>query len=101
MAARPRMRGRVAVVIATLSGLIATPSIAQETTTYSYDAQGRLIGSSISGGPANGVNAAIQYDSADNRVNYTVTGAANAPPAQSVIVLPLNGYTIIPILASQ
>jgi hypothetical protein len=73
---------------------------AAETVTYTYDALGRLIGSQVSSGPANGVTTAIQYDAADNRSNYTVTGASNSPPGQMVIVVPLNGFTIIPITNS-
>lgn len=59
---------------------------AQETTTYQYDAQGRLIKSSKSGGPSSGTEKCIDYDEAGNRVNHTVnsagcsSGGANSPP---------------------
>jgi hypothetical protein len=59
--------------------LIAAPTIAQETTTYTYDALGRLITSSISGGPNNGTQTGTSFDPASNRTNYTVTGTPLPP----------------------
>jgi len=59
--------------------LIVAPSIAQETTTYTYDALGRLITSSISGGPNNGTQTGTNFDPASNRTNYTVTGTPTPP----------------------
>lgn len=50
-------------------------AFAADTTTYSYDALGRLTASSVSGGPANGVNTGIALDPAGNRTSYSVTGA--------------------------
>jgi YD repeat-containing protein len=49
-----------------------------ETVTYSYDAQGRLRASSVSGGPNNGTNTAICYDPASNRERYVTTKAGAA-----------------------
>ena len=46
----------------------------QETTTYTYDALGRLITSTISGGPNDGTQTGTSFDPASNRTNYTVTG---------------------------
>lgn len=81
--------------------LAVSPATAGETTTYSYDALGRLTGSASTGTVNNGLNTAIQYDPAGNRTNYTVTGSANnSPPAAAVIVVPLAGFTIIPIMSS-
>lgn len=74
---------------------------AQETTNYTYDTLGRLTGAAVSGGPAAGAITTTQYDPAGNRSNYTVTGALSSPPVLGVIVVPLNGFTIIPILADQ
>ena len=67
----------VFVVLTTI--LIAAPSIAQETVTYTYDALGRLIASSISGGPNNGTQTGTTFDPASNRTNYAVTGAPLPP----------------------
>ncbi len=55
-------------------GLMATRSMATETITYSYDAQGRLIKAVTTGTVNNGVQVVYQHDKADNRVRVTVTG---------------------------
>lgn len=78
---------------------------AQDTTTYTYDALGRLVGSKTSGSQSTATT--IGYDAAGNRTNYTVTGAASgsgdpgtsagAPTVKRFVVIPLNGFTIIPI----
>jgi hypothetical protein len=65
--------------LAALTGwalIIATPSAlyAQETTTYSYDALGRMTNASQTGGPNNGVSSTYVYDSAGNRTDVTVNG---------------------------
>jgi hypothetical protein len=59
--------------------MIVMPSIAQETTTYTYDALGRLIASSISGGFNNGTQTGTTFDPASNRTNYSVTGSPIPP----------------------
>lgn len=87
--------------VALLSIVLAGPSHAAETVTYSYDALGRLVSSSVSGGPSSGVNTAISYDPADNRTNYQVTGSTQLPPGTTFIVLPLNGYMVIPVTPSS
>lgn len=78
---------------------------AQETTTYTYDALGRLISSKTSG--SQNVTTNTSFDAAGNRTNYSVTGAANGsgdpgasagiPTTKKFVVIPLNGFTIIPI----
>lgn len=84
-------------------------SLAQETTTYTYDARGRLIAVTRAGGPNNGVAETIAYDPADNRTNVSVTGSSSAPnggdpgsgagaPPTSTrrfIVVPLAGFSLI------
>ena len=52
-------------------------AMAAETTTFQYDAQGRLIQSTRSGGPADGVVKVTSFDFAGNRTNQTVTGASS------------------------
>ena len=45
-----------------------------ESKSYSYDALGRLVATSTSGGINNGVATSTTFDPADNRSNYSVTG---------------------------
>ena len=79
-------------------GLGGNAAHAQETITYEYDALGRLTNATTSGGPSNGVSQTYDYDPAGNRTQQTVIGSSNpAPPPAAVIVIPLNGFTIIPI----
>ncbi len=56
--------------------LLGGSAMAAETTSYEYDAQGRLIKSSKVGGPANGKKKCTSYDPAGNRTNQTVTSAS-------------------------
>lgn len=58
------MRGRAILM---LSLIAAWPAIASETTTYTYDALGRLVQVSNAGGPRNGATNATRYDPAGNR----------------------------------
>lgn len=51
------------------AGSSAAPT---ETTTYSYDALGRLVTSSRAGGPNNGLAMATCFDPAGNRAQYFV-----------------------------
>lgn len=48
---------------------------AQEATTYSYDVLGRLVASTTSGGPNNGIVTGTCFDAAGNRTQYVVAGA--------------------------
>lgn len=53
---------------------------ANETVSYSYDANGRLLSVTRTGTINNGVSAAYSLDKADNRANFTLTGSPNSPP---------------------
>lgn len=64
---------------------------AASTTTYSYDALGRLVQASTTGTVNDGVQMSTTYDAADNRTTYQVTGSTS-----KVVVVPLNGLTVIP-----
>lgn len=98
------MRIKMAVLLA-ISG-IASEASAQETTTYTYDALGRLVESKVSGSRPT-VTTGISYDPAGNRKNYTVKGGVDAaadtgasagiPSTKRFVVVPLNGFTVIPI----
>lgn len=63
--------------IITLVGT-STYTLAQETTSYSYDALGRLVSSTASGGRNSGVVMRTCFDAAGNRTQYMVGSAA--PP---------------------
>jgi YD repeat-containing protein len=79
--------------------VFTTSASASETSTYKYDALGRLVQTTTTGGPSSGTNTAVVYDKAGNRSNYNVTGSPNTIPVTGarVIVVPLNGFTVIPI----
>ncbi|GAO40617.1 hypothetical protein SCH01S_49_00310 [Sphingomonas changbaiensis NBRC 104936] len=70
----------------------ASAAAGAETVTYSYDAQGRLVTAVHSGTVNNNVQATYSFDAADNRTNLTITNAFSR-----VVVVPLNGLTVIPI----
>ena len=83
-----------AVLVAALVAGMALPVLAQDTTSYTYDELGRL--KTVTYG--DGVSVVYEYDAAGNRTRQEVTGSTNAPPpAAAVIVLPIAGFTIIPI----
>lgn len=91
---------------------------AQETTTYRYDALGRLTSATVSTGPATGIGAVYEYDAVGNRTRVRVggaqagaSGASSANPAVqpsapagapgtsgsvTMVIVPLNGLTSIP-----
>src|SRR4051812_28604292 len=47
---------------------------ASDTVSYTYDALGRLVAVSTSGGVNNGISVATGYDPAGNRSSYNVSG---------------------------
>lgn len=67
-------------------------AFASSTTTYTYDALGRLVQASTTGTVNNGMQMSTTYDAADNRQTYQVTGSRS-----KVVVVPINGLTVIPI----
>lgn len=71
---------------------VSATAWASSTTTYTYDALGRLVQASTTGTINSGVQMAINYDAADNRTTYQVTGSAS-----KLVVVPLNGLTPIPV----
>lgn len=68
---------------AAIGALMVTSHVrAQEATTYSYDALGRLVSTNTSGGPNSGTNTTACFDSAGNRLRYMV-GASTLPVCAS------------------
>ena len=62
--------GGARFLLATSLAAIAVAVQAGETTTYTYDGRGRLIGTSSTGQVNNGIVTAIGYDGAGNRSTY-------------------------------
>jgi YD repeat-containing protein len=75
------MLGKAAYLAGAAAGALALSQSAQasETIAYTYDALGRLVAVSSSGGPNNGLNVSTCYDRAGNRAVYAV--ATGSPPA--------------------
>lgn len=77
--ARMGDRVRRNVSLAALAMCIGSVALAAETTTFRYDALGRLGGSNRSGSVNNGVTTTVSYDAAGNRTNYAVDTGAPSP----------------------
>lgn len=76
----------------------ASPTLASETVTFTYDTLGRLTIVSTVGGPNGGLQQTYVLDPASNRTTYTVSGSQNhGRPDAPAIVLPVNGFTIVPV----
>lgn len=106
--ARPAALRMAGILMAPCVLFPSVAAVAQETTTYTYDALGRVRTVTRSGGPASGASATYSYDPASNRTNVTVTGTAagngsdpnggaSTPSRAGIVVVPLNGFTVIPI----
>lgn len=59
---------------------VATPSLAAETITYTYDAKGRVVKVVRTGTVNNNVTTEYEHDKADNRTRLKVTNSPNPPP---------------------
>lgn len=67
--------------------MLPNSGVASETTNMQYDALGRLISSSNTGGPRNGRTTATTYDDAGNRRAQAVGVALPAPANASTFVI--------------
>ena len=65
----------IAASASTVTLLLTGAALASETVTYTYDARGRLVEVSHSGGPASGTKVEYEYDEAHNIKRKRVTGA--------------------------
>ena len=83
---------RARYLAAAALALLPSLASASETTNYSYDAKGRLVIVTHAGGPNDGASTTYAFDAADNRTSVTINGAT-----PQVIVVPLDGLTVIPI----
>jgi hypothetical protein len=79
--------------------LLLCPSAhAAETINYTYDALGRVKTAAHVDGDNNGMAINYTYDPAGNRTQYVVAGSKNKGRVEGgVSVVPLNGFTIIPV----
>jgi YD repeat-containing protein len=69
-------------LLGTAVSALAASSAAQasDTTSYTYDALGRLVVVTTSGGPNNGLVVGICYDRSGNRTTYSVSTNGSPPP---------------------
>ncbi|WP_228244146.1 hypothetical protein [Porphyrobacter sp. GA68] len=58
-----------------LLSLSAPPAQASQTTTYTYDARGRLVKVERTGNPNSNARTEYRHDRAHNRTRVTTTGA--------------------------
>jgi hypothetical protein len=68
-------------LVALGAGAVLPSSYGADTTTFTYDALGRLVQSQVSGGVRQGVQQNYQYDSAGNRTYLSTLGPASPRPA--------------------
>lgn len=69
------IRLRTSAICLSLAASFSSAALATETTTYVYDARGRLVQVVHSGTVNNNVQTTYTHDKADNRTNVTTTGA--------------------------
>lgn len=60
--------------------LSASPALSAETSTYTYDAKGRLVKVVRTGTVNNNVTVDYEHDKADNRTRLKTTNSPNSPP---------------------
>ena len=77
-----RLSGKVACLLVLVAGALVLAAAAQasETTSYAYDALGRLVRVTTSGGAQSGPNVLTCYDRAGNRTRYAVAIGTPPPP---------------------
>jgi YD repeat-containing protein len=82
----------------TVAALMADTARAAENINYGYDSLGRVIRVTHVGGDNDGMVVSYNYDPAGNRTEFKVSGSKNLfPQGAKVIVLPLNGFTVVVI----
>ena len=84
------------LLLAAAAGAAAAPAVA-ETRAYAYNARGELVASSVTGGPAGGVQTVVSYDAAGNRLTYVTTGSTTPPRYKFAIPVLTDDYSQIVI----
>lgn len=75
------LRIRTAALVAAGTMLMAAAiAVANETITYTYDVQGRLVRVLHNGSVNDDLSVNYAFDNADSRVDLNVTGSPNSPP---------------------
>lgn len=80
--------GRFALIVPLLFAQV-DPAISSETSTYTYDALGRLVNTSNAGGPRNGSTTSSRYDPAGNRAAMSVNQAL--PTENTAVTFSISG----------
>jgi YD repeat-containing protein len=79
------------VIVAGLA--LSMPTLADSTTSYQYDALGRLTSVTY----PNGGSVTYSYDAAGNRTQVVRVAGTSATTTTKVVVLPLLGGVVIPV----
>lgn len=85
------LQSAIALCLALVSSVLTLPALAQDSTSYTYDALGRLTNTAVSGGPNTGVSTTTVYDPATNRVSYLVSGVPTPTVANFSFEQPVTG----------
>lgn len=80
--------------------LVGSAAAAAETTTYRYDAMGRLVAVAVANGPTSGVTATYSYDSTGNRTRVAVGGVPTSSPSPTPSPTPAPTPTPTPASAA-
>lgn len=86
-------RAILAILTALTLGMAPGAALAQQSITYTYDALGRVLTATYTGGPSDGLIVTYTYDAAGNRTSYNSNGKGVA----GVVVVPLLGLSLIVI----
>ncbi len=78
------MNGSAMAALAAVALAVPAAASASDTVNYSYDALGRLIAGSTTGGPNDGMAVSTGYDRAGNRSNYSMAGSGACPSVRRI-----------------
>ena len=93
------MSSRIGAIVCL--NLLASTALAAESVVYSYDALGRLITTTVTGGPSGGVRTSTVFDKAGNRSSYAVTGGQPSAPTFSVSDATVNEGSAVAVTVTR